>query len=308
MGRKPKPAQVRAAKADAQPDAPADPKVLIPVIGLALTFLSMTYTGLKDDLPFEARRNWFVCATAVAAATTFFVFWHYAAIGRRARWLRLVVTTGSVALVAWGGIKLYQSIEPKPAAVAAVVTDSRTPKGFSGLEVERGWSTFRLNLGGSTFHVRREALEAATAAEPRVVMSGDASQVPFVHVPSLLARVGLYLRDGRVQLAYQVEDEGGRTIVNVADKLSVNEPSYDLNKNEQAIEIVTEAGQPIFQLIERNPGNLVVYGLLPKRSGRAIYLDQQGLHEVDASNLPPDVIPLKRLFKYPASLHPGEME
>lgn len=80
--------------------------------------------------------------------------------------------------------------------------------------------------------------------------------------------------------------------------------NWDSNKNENALEVVNEAGAPIYQLIYKRDGHIVVNGAFPFPGG-LVLADEQRM--VMNPSLPAK-LELKRIFKYPSWKYPAEYE
>jgi hypothetical protein len=87
---------------------------------------------------------------------------------------------------------------------------------------------------------------------------------------------------------------------------AVREPDLESNSNEHALEVVTSKGQPVFQLIQKSPTQIVINGIFPVDNGRRMTIAGpdgviQNATDADLANFH-----LKPIFKYPAWKYPGQ--
>jgi hypothetical protein len=87
--------------------------------------------------------------------------------------------------------------------------------------------------------------------------------------------------------------------------VAVREPSFDRNSNEHAFEVVNANGQPVFQLIQKNPTHIVINGYFPVENSRPILAGPDGFFTA-ATDEQVASFHLKPIFKYPAWKFPGQ--
>lgn len=99
---------------------------------------------------------------------------------------------------------------------------------------------------------------------------------------------------------------GPRPIIQVLDnEFTVNNSFFDRNSNDRALEVVTDNGAVIFQLIQKSPTSIVLNGIFPTPDGGLILAGPEGtLTGATASDL--ERFKLKPIFKYPAWKYPGQ--
>lgn len=117
--------------------------------------------------------------------------------------------------------------------------------------------------------------------------------------------VELYIENG--QLYADVKIYGGRGLPPIEikkNKVSNKPDNWDLNSNENAMEIVNQDGIPIYQFLYKTPSHIVMNGIFPYPGG-FILANKGGA--ILNPELPTTFI-LKRIFKYPSWKYPGEYE
>ncbi len=98
----------------------------------------------------------------------------------------------------------------------------------------------------------------------------------------------------------------GPPIKIVQNKLSVQPPFWDHNFNANALEVVDERGEPIFQFIRKAPDHFVINGLLEMPDRTYVLASDTGLKGGITSPVMPRGT-LKPIFKYPAWKYPGQL-
>lgn len=117
--------------------------------------------------------------------------------------------------------------------------------------------------------------------------------------------VQVYVEDGKLYADVEVFSESGLPPIKITKNVLSGLPhNWDSNKNENALEVVNEAGAPIYQLIYKRDGHIIVNGVFPFPGG-LVLADEQ--HMVMNPSLPVK-LELKRIFKYPSWKYPAEYE
>jgi len=114
----------------------------------------------------------------------------------------------------------------------------------------------------------------------------------------------LSLADGNTLLVTAVVGGGpfGPAIQILDNTVTMQEPSFDRNSNENALEIVTANGEPIFQLIFKSNTHILVNGFFPVQNHRPMLASPEhvileaGDEEIAKFHLKPI---FKYLWKYP---------
>ena len=82
--------------------------------------------------------------------------------------------------------------------------------------------------------------------------------------------------------------------------------NWDRNSDKNALEVVNELERPIFQLVYRSPGHVVINGIF-QAPGWLVLANEDGATTI--ANPPTQVaFALKRIFKYPSWKYPGQHE
>lgn len=117
--------------------------------------------------------------------------------------------------------------------------------------------------------------------------------------------IQVYVEGGKLYADVEVFSESGLPPIKITKNVLSGLPhNWDTNKNENALEVVNEAGAPIYQLIYKRDGHIVVNGVFPFPGG-LVLADEQ--HMVMNPSLPAK-LELKRIFKYPSWKYPAEYE
>src|ERR1035437_5278461 len=107
--------------------------------------------------------------------------------------------------------------------------------------------------GGNTMHARSSEIGAARI-EPLKI--GD--DVPF----------SFYLKDRRLVVNAALFGGVGHSRIEVlANKLKVNDGSWDSNYTEKAMEVVTQDGTPVLQMVRRRANRIDVSAIIPTPNG-----------------------------------------
>ncbi|MGA2184245.1 MAG: hypothetical protein ABSH47_14580 [Bryobacteraceae bacterium] len=85
----------------------------------------------------------------------------------------------------------------------------------------------------------------------------------------------------------------------------VRRSGWDRNADRGAFEVVNEAGVPVFQMIYRTPGDIVIKGLIVLKNAVFIADDNGTLINPGTAPFP---YKISRIFKYPSSIHAGERQ
>ncbi|MFT7373918.1 MAG: hypothetical protein ACI9T9_002618 [Oleiphilaceae bacterium] len=79
---------------------------------------------------------------------------------------------------------------------------------------------------------------------------------------------------------------------------------WDVNKNEKALEVVDSKNNPVYQLIYKSDGHIILNGIFPFPGGLVV-ADESRMVMNPAL---PYTMQLNRIFKYPAWKYPAEYE
>jgi hypothetical protein len=97
----------------------------------------------------------------------------------------------------------------------------------------------------------------------------------------------------------------GPPIEIVHNEFRITPPNWDRNFSANALEVVDERNEPIFQLIRKTPNHYVMNGLMALPDGSFILATDNGTWTgIRSPKMPPGT--LKPIFKYPSWKHPGE--
>jgi len=116
--------------------------------------------------------------------------------------------------------------------------------------------------------------------------------------------IKMYTENGVLYVDATLTD-GQRHIEIRKNTFSVTGHSYDKNSSRNAFEVVNERGEPIFQIIRRSAGIIVINGIFAMGDGIAI-ADNQGLERLPGSAIRP--LAVTRIFRYPSWQYPAEYE
>lgn len=120
------------------------------------------------------------------------------------------------------------------------------------------------------------------------------------HVP-----VSVYVKDDKLYGDVEIFSQSGLPPIKIIKNSLTGLPhNWDMNKNESAMEIVDERHNPVYQLIYKHDGHIILNGLFPFPGGFVV-ADDCGM----SMNPPlPYTLQIKRIFKYPAWKYPAEYE
>jgi hypothetical protein len=149
-----------------------------------------------------------------------------------------------------------------------------------------------LGEGGATFSTSIARLRN-TPWQPFVYLGDSPSFSIFVEGHTLLVTTSV--GGGQFGPAIEVRN----------NVFAVRDPSFDSNSNEHALEVVNAEGQPVFQLIQKNPMHIIINGYFPVANGRPILAGPKGLVS-NANDQAISDFKLKPIFKYPAWKYPGQ--
>lgn len=88
------------------------------------------------------------------------------------------------------------------------------------------------------------------------------------------------------------------------NRITLNKTNWDRNMNENALEVVDDKYDPMFQLIYERPDKLRINGIFCT-STHIIYATDDG-SLINRKSDPPENFKLKRIFKYPSWEHASE--
>jgi hypothetical protein len=98
--------------------------------------------------------------------------------------------------------------------------------------------------------------------------------------------------------------EDGPPITIIHNKFTVKPMNLDRNSSANALEVVDQQGEPIFQFIRKTPAHYVMNGLIPIPQGGFILATDKGTRIGVQPPIPKGA--LKPIFKYPAWKYPGQ--
>ncbi|MGO8667648.1 MAG: hypothetical protein ACLQUW_05730 [Desulfobaccales bacterium] len=98
----------------------------------------------------------------------------------------------------------------------------------------------------------------------------------------------------------------GKPPIEIAhNEFVVRPPLWDKNSNKDALEVVDENNNPVFQIIYRSQSQVIINGIFPYPGGRVVLSGEEGM----LINPPLSAkISLKRIFKYPSWQYPGQLD
>jgi len=120
------------------------------------------------------------------------------------------------------------------------------------------------------------------------------------HVP-----VSVYVNDDKLYGDVEIFSQSGLPPIKIIkNSLSGLPHNWDMNKNESAMEVVDEHHIPVYQLIYKHDGHIILNGIFPFPGGLVV-ADDSGM---SMNPQLPYVLQIKRIFKYPAWKYPAEYE
>lgn len=118
--------------------------------------------------------------------------------------------------------------------------------------------------------------------------------------------VKVYLEGNKLYADVEVYAASGMPPIKIVRNILSGLPhNWDSNKNENAIEIVDDKLNPVYQFIYKNDGHIIVNGIFPFPGGLVLADEVQGM--IMNPNLPA-ILHLKRIFRYPTWKYPAEYE
>ncbi len=120
------------------------------------------------------------------------------------------------------------------------------------------------------------------------------------HIP-----VKLYVEKGNIYADVKIHGESGIPPIEVKKNKILNKPDdWDLNSNENALEIVNAKQVPIYQFYYKTPSHIVMNGIFPFPGGLILANEDKAI----INPTMPTAFKLKRIFKYPAWKYPGKYD
>ncbi len=120
------------------------------------------------------------------------------------------------------------------------------------------------------------------------------------HVP-----IKVYLEKDKLYGDVEIFSQSGMPPITITKNCISGLPhDWDVNKNEKALEVVDKNKNPVYQLIYKNDGHIVLNGIFPFPGG-VVVADENGM--IMNPSLPYTLI-LQRIFKYPAWKYPAKLE
>jgi hypothetical protein len=119
-----------------------------------------------------------------------------------------------------------------------------------------------------------------------------------------------YIESGKPYIDTQLLWQANSPPIQIKHNEIINMPAgWDLNSNLNALEIVNERGNAIFQLYYKSPSHLVVNAIfyVAGHPSEVFIADEDGLQGVSLP-APGQEYSLKRIFKYPSWKFPGQYE
>jgi len=103
------------------------------------------------------------------------------------------------------------------------------------------------------------------------------------------------------KIHYRIILNNGPMPVEIVDgEFSFNQPYWDRNFNDVALEIVDNNQQPMLQVIWKTPSHLVLNGIFRMQDGSTVIADSNGYRPMKAGDK------IKPLFKYPSYKYQGQ--
>ena len=117
--------------------------------------------------------------------------------------------------------------------------------------------------------------------------------------------VSVYVDEDKLYGDVEIFSKSGLPPIRITKNSLTGLPhNWDVNKNEKAMEVVDELHNPVYQLIYKHEGHIILNGIFPFPGGLVV-ADESGM--VMNPSLP-YTLQLKRIFKYPAWKYPAEYE
>ena len=117
--------------------------------------------------------------------------------------------------------------------------------------------------------------------------------------------VQVYVEANKLYADVEVFSESGLPPIKITKNVLSGLPhNWDSNKNENALEVVNENGMPIYQLIYKSNGHILLNGIFPFPGGLVLADDKQMILNPGL----PAKLELKKIFKYPSWKYPAVYE
>jgi hypothetical protein len=136
-------------------------------------------------------------------------------------------------------------------------------------------------------------------------MLEEAPRKPFIFGDS--TPVTLYSKAGKLYADVQLYDALTRRPVTLKhNELHDKPPSWDMNSNNKAIEVVDQNNRPVFQLMYKTPTHIAITGMFAMPTGALLCDDHTSMIGPSPDDINSFV--LKPIFKHPAWKYPGQYE
>jgi hypothetical protein len=117
--------------------------------------------------------------------------------------------------------------------------------------------------------------------------------------------IQVYVEGDKLYTDVEVFGKSGLPPIKITKNVLSGLPhNWDSNKNENALEVVDENGVPIYQLIYKQDGHILVNGIFPFPGGLVLADDKQMVMNPSL----PAMLELKKIFKYPSWKYPAVYE
>ncbi|WP_104003253.1 hypothetical protein [Marinobacterium lutimaris] len=120
------------------------------------------------------------------------------------------------------------------------------------------------------------------------------------HVP-----IKVYVDKNKLYGDVEIFAESGMPPIKISkNSISGLPHDWDVNKNEKALEVVDSNSNPVYQLIYKSDGHIILNGIFPFPGGLVV-ADETGM---TMNPTLPYTMQLNRIFKYPAWKYPAEYQ
>lgn len=117
--------------------------------------------------------------------------------------------------------------------------------------------------------------------------------------------IRVYVEKDKLYSDVEIFSQSGMPPIKITKNCITGLPNdWDVNKNEKALEVVDKNSNPIYQLIYKNDGHIILNGIFPFPGGLVVADESRMV--VNPSL--PYTFQLQRIFKYPAWKYPAEYE
>lgn len=113
-----------------------------------------------------------------------------------------------------------------------------------------------------------------------------------------------YVKENKPYVDVQVYGGISFPSVEIKQNEFTKPPNWDSNSNDNALEIINEKQEPVFQLYYKDSSHIVINGIFPSDNGSFVFVSEEG----GITTSPNDKNKLKRIFKYPAWQYPGQFD